>query len=255
MARRPNYPFVSHFRNLHKSQPIVVLGLGESTTSLPSTYYDKFTTIGVNDINRFYDPTYTICIDSPTGLDKDHTPGSRSKWVQQAAAPDHPTTCLFTHPKRWLNVLPDALTSPKIWQLATEPPWPWTDPRHTSSPPDYTRHFSGKGMPRGPWMPMWCCSPHLAIHFAAFLGASAIAMIGVDLSPDRFFERTNRQHGLADKLTEMNHIFGTTHESLKDELDIPLYNISSISQIVSVPYLSPQAFEEQHLEPPQVPEA
>ena len=236
----PDYPFVAQFRNTHKGRPIVVMGLGQSTSSLPQEWYANHLTIGVNDIARYHTPTYTVVIDKPDGLDKHLPDNPRSRYVRKAYITG---SCLMmSYPKYWTDLIPDADKSHMVWQLGSNPPWSWNDDRRTTDPPDYTRHFSGKGMPRGPMMPQWCCSPHLAIHFAAFLGASAIGMIGVDMSPDRFFETTDTPHGLEPHVYDMNVIFGNTVKALHEELNIPLYNLSDISRITSVPYLAPNEF-------------
>lgn len=258
MAKRPDYPFVKHFRNRHRDQPFIVSGLGESAPTLSPTYLSHFITVGVNDYSRIgYDPDYLVVIDGPDGLDKagllapkpddapdatpDLPPQHRSRFVLHALTTR--TILLFNHPRHWNGRIPDIDIRSDCFHIAANPPWSWQDPRKLTEPVFYADHFSGKRMPRGPMLPQWCCSPHLAIHFAAFCGASAIGMIGVDMSPDRFFERTPTPHGLASKTAQLDHIFGKTHEALRDELDIPLYNLSNISQLVSVPYMDPTEFK------------
>jgi len=242
MLRRPDYPMVSEFRDRHKGDKIVVLGLGESVTDEALSRARCHVTIGSNDIARVFTPTYLVTIDSPQGLDKDHSPGERSVYVKTAL--DRGSTLVLVQPPRWESVIPDFAENPNVWQMAADRPWSWKDPRFTNELPDYKRYFSGRGMARGPMMPKWCCTPHLAVHFAAFMGAKHIGMIGVDLSENRFFEKTDREHGLSDKVFEINKVFGNTLDRLREDLGVSLWNLSGISQVTSVPFIGWKEFEE-----------
>lgn len=52
-------------RNVHRGEQIIILGNGPSIRDIPVKALRRFTTIGVNEINRWFDPDYVLLYDMP----------------------------------------------------------------------------------------------------------------------------------------------------------------------------------------------
>lgn len=55
---------LTDFRNIHKEKSCIICGLGESLNDFSIDVYKKCYTIGVNDIERFFTPTYLLYVDN-----------------------------------------------------------------------------------------------------------------------------------------------------------------------------------------------
>src|SRR4030042_840521 len=64
--------FIYDYRNIHTGDAVIVCGLGSSLNDLPNEWIKKYDTIGVNDINAKFMPTYQVLSE---GLDE-------SQWGQ-----------------------------------------------------------------------------------------------------------------------------------------------------------------------------
>ena len=55
---------VKEFVKIHDGEKIIVCGCGTSLEKLKNSY-DKYITIGVNDVPAMFDPTYLLVTDHP----------------------------------------------------------------------------------------------------------------------------------------------------------------------------------------------
>src|ERR1041385_7201406 len=70
---------LSDFRDIHQGSTIVVCGCGESLNEL--TQPDRFTTIGVNDVGRRFDPDYLVVVNP-----RNQFSGDRFNYVESSRA-------------------------------------------------------------------------------------------------------------------------------------------------------------------------
>ncbi|MCL4069410.1 hypothetical protein M3484_22895 [Pseudomonas sp. GX19020] len=189
---------IDKFAKRHSGQDVVVCGLGQSIVSLMPFIAEKIT-IGVNDIGRHLTPNYLVLQDYPSAF----LPG-RLEIIQKTKA-----SCAFTS-LDFPNL--QARKSIKI-ELADR---------------------DGNGFGRNGKFSYSGTSVYLSTCLAAFLGATRIALAGVDFSgPSRqydqsFVDRTNRS-------------FEVLCISLLRE-GRQLLNLSKSSRIITVPHMDPVDF-------------
>jgi len=201
-------------KNIYKGKKIIVCGCGKSL----NTFYDSpefakiannnnVITIGVNDVPRLFDPTHLVITDHTTRFNKnriDLINNCRSKSV---------LTCV----KGWQH--------PKLvyFELGK---------RGGLTLDDYSRvdhHLN---------------SPYAAINIAYKLGASKIGMVGVDFIDGHFYSPKDGPHNLTRKhLPSINLAYKKIYLQLKNR-KVDLYNLSDISKIDAIPYLSIKKFIE-----------
>lgn len=187
--------------NCHSGKKIVVCGCGSSLKDFKD-HHDKFITIGVNDVPMLFNPTYLMVTDHPNRFND-----RRKKVVNEAAVKG-----LLTCVKGWRH--------PRIvhFDLGKKGTGNLDDPSKVD-------HFLN--------------SPYTAINVAYKMGASSIAMIGVDFTDGHFYSPKDGPHSLARMgyLKDLNGGYSIIHREL-EKRGIPLYNLSSESKISAVPKIT-----------------
>jgi hypothetical protein len=143
---------LADFRGIHHGEAILVCGLGSSVRSLADPH--RFRTIGVNDIERAFTPTYMFCMDAPRTFSAD-----RLRYIQHSRA-----QFIFTDHDL-------GITRSNIVRFPI---------RRSEAPrlddPD-ALYLIGRPV----------TSPFIAVCLAAHMGAKAIGLIGVDFTDGHFF--------------------------------------------------------------------
>lgn len=183
------------FQGRHDGESIVVCGCGPSLTEL--TEPQRFTTIGVNDVGRLFDPSYLVVL-NPRSQFK----GDRFRYVEGSKA-----QALFTQ----LDLGP---VGPPVVRF-TLGQYGGTDTRGTA-----VLHHTQN-------------SPYLAVCLASLMGARRIGLIGVDFTDHHFFGATGR-HVLAGRVREIDAQYGRLANALRQR-GIELVNLSAVSLLTSLP--------------------
>jgi len=190
-----NPDHLSACRGRHAGETIVVCGCGQSLRELVEP--GRYVTIGVNDVGRLFDPTYLVVVNPRTQFKKD-----RFKYVEASNA-----RVLFTQ-------LDLGRVRPPVvrFQLG---------------------QYGGTEIGAGNALHYTQNSPYVAVCLAAYLGATRIGLIGVDLTDHHFFADTGR-HSLAGRLREIDSQYGRLAQALEAR-GVELVNLSSVSRLASLP--------------------
>lgn len=198
---------LADFRGIHHGEAIVVCGLGNSVNTLGDPY--RFRTIGVNDIERAFTPTYSFCMDAPKTFAPD-----RLHFIQNSRA-----RYIFTDHDLGIQ-------SPNIVRF----PIRKRDAPYLDDP--NALYFTGRPI----------TSPFIAICLAAHMGAKAIGLIGVDFTAGHFFA-ADGAHKLTNALPGIDRRFYALGSTLL-ERGVKVFNLSAESRIRAFPRLSPDEFLE-----------
>lgn len=189
------------FHNIHKGDKIVVCGCGTSLEDFKE-HHSEFITIGVNDVPQAFDPTYLVVTDHPNRFND-----SRKKFINESAS-KYMLTCVggWRHPR----LVHFNLGKRGVAHL---------------DDPSKVDHFYN--------------SPYTSINIAYKMGASKIAIIGVDFTKGHFYSKKDGDHSLSRMgyLKDLVWGYGKIWSELK-ERGVSLYNLSKESKITSVPYIS-----------------
>ena len=188
----------------------MVCGLGRSLRRLVEP--QRFCTIGVNDVERAFTPTYMFCMDAP----KTFTP-DRLHYIQHSRAQ-------FIFTDHDLGIDRVNLVRFPIRRAQT----PQLDD------PD-ALYFVARPI----------TSPYIALCLAAHMGAKAIGLIGVDFTDDHFFAADGR-HKLANTLPGIDGRFYWLGSALL-ERGVKVFNLSSESRLRAFPRMSVEDFLELQL--------
>ena len=183
------------FQGRHDGESIVVCGCGPSLTELAEP--QRFTTIGVNDVGRLFDPNYLVVV-NPRSQFK----GDRFRYVETSKA-----QALFTQ----LDLGP---VGPPVVRFKLGR-YGGTDTLGTG----VLNHTQN--------------SPYVAVCLAAHMRATRIGLIGVDLTDHHFFAATGR-HPLAGRLREIDAEYGRLAAALRSR-GIELVNLGPTSRLTSLP--------------------
>lgn len=201
---------LSDFRGVHHGEAIVVCGLGNSVRSLGDP--QRFLTIGVNDIERAFTPTYMFCMDAP------HTfPADRLHYIQNSQA-----AYIFTDHD--LGFAAENIVRFPIRRSET----PYLDDANVL-------YFTGRPI----------TSPYMALCLAAHMGAKAIGLIGVDFTAGHFFAADGK-HKLHDMLPGIDRRFYRLGLEML-ERGVKVFNLSEESRLCAFPRLTPDEFHELQL--------
>lgn len=206
MSRASLPPSLTFYRNRHAGETIVVCGCGRSLAELPEP--ERWTTIGVNDVGRLFDPTYLVVVNP-----KRQFRGDRFRYVAESRA-----RALFTQldPQRDLGISHPSIIRFRLGRRAgTE----IDDPKALP----FTRN-----------------SPYVAVCLAAFLGARRIGLIGVDFTDHHFFAATGT-HPLSRELAQIDREYGNLAAALARR-GIELVNLSRESRLSALPKAAPTEF-------------
>ena len=185
---------LADYRGRHAGGTIVVCGCGRSLLDLPEPR--RFTTIGVNDVGRLFDPTYLVVVNP-----RSQFRGDRFRHVESSRA-----QALFTQLE--LGHVKPAVVRVRLGRYAG------TDVSAAEA-----LHYTQN-------------SPYVAVCLAAYMGATRIGLIGVDLTDDHFFGATGR-HSLAGRAREIDEQYGRLALALASK-GVELVNLSATSRLVSL---------------------
>jgi hypothetical protein len=192
------------FVGLHKGESFIICGCGTSINDfLPD---GKSILFGVNDIGRKFPTKYLICVNEVHTFRR-----GRFEHVQE-----HKSERLFTHIKH----LPVSRRETLVFFQLGERDGVSID---NIGQIDFTAN-----------------SPYMAAIIAYQMGASKIAIIGVDLTMHHFFGETGK-HMLTDRHSVVNEEYRKLGEELKRK-GVKIANLSNISQINSWPYMTLEQF-------------
>jgi hypothetical protein len=186
---------LADYRGRHAGGTILVCGCGRSLVDLECP--ERFTTIGVNDVGRMFDPTYLVVVNGRSQFG-----GDRFRYVEQSNA-----HALFTQLDLG-RVRPPVVRFRLGRYGGTE--IGEEDVLH------YTRN-----------------SPYVAVCLAAYLGARRIGLIGVDFGDDHFFGATGH-HPLAGQLPRIEREYAALAAAC-GAAGVELANLSPRSRLRSVP--------------------
>src|ERR1051325_2719586 len=176
---------LSDFRDIHQGSTIVVCGCGESLNEL--TQPDRFTTIGVNDVGRRFDPDYLVVVNP-----RNQFSGDRFNYVESSRA-----SYLFTQLDLGLareNVIK--------FDLGVHGGTDLSDPN--------VLHFTHT-------------PPYFPLCVAVQRGASRIGVIGVDFTDHHFFAPTGR-HALTAQLALIDEQYQRLYEAIH-ERGVEVFNL------------------------------
>jgi glycosyltransferase involved in cell wall biosynthesis len=186
---------LASFANLHLGETIVVCGCGQSLNKF--TERERFTTIGVNDIGRRFDPDYLVVVNP-----RDQFSGNRFSYVESSTS-----KFLFTQ-------LDLGLSRENVvkFSLGTQGGTDWSNPDVLN----YTQN-----------------SPYVALCLAVHMGAKRIGLIGVDFTNHHFFALTGK-HSLSAQLHIIDEQYQRLYEAIKAR-GVEVLNLSSESLLTAFP--------------------
>ena len=191
------------FRNLHRGASIVVCGCGASLNALQRP--ERFTTIGVNDVGRLFQPDYLVVVDPPARFNGDRfdfVRTSRARYLfTQLADLDVP------HP----NVVRFVLGAKDGTDLSN---------------PDVL-HYS-------------VVTPYVALCLAIHMGAAHVGLIGVDFTDGHFFGPTGTNEW-APHVVSIDQQFGRLSRAALAR-GVRVFNLSPISRLTSMPHMAIETF-------------
>ena len=185
----------SDYRDIHAGQSIIVCGCGRSLAQF--SHSEKYTTIGVNDIGRQFDPNYLVVLNSKRQFKRDRfhfVENSRAKalFTQLSLGIKHPNIVRFKLGKRGGTDCTDLISLP------------------------FTRN-----------------SPYVALCLAMYMGAKRIALIGVDFTEHHFFAKSGK-HALSTNLKSINLEYQKLYVAARNQ-GIEIVNLSKESRITAFP--------------------
>ena len=200
-------PRLADFWGIHHGEAIVVCGLGNSLHALTDPH--RFRTIGVNDIERAFTPTYMFCMDAPRSFTAD-----RLRFIQGSRA-------RFIFTDHDLGVDGRQVVRFPIRRAAM--------PRFDNSDALY---FLGRPV----------TSPYMAVCLAAHMGAKAIGLIGVDFTLGHFFA-ADGAHKLARQVAGIDRRLYDLGSALLNR-GVKVFNLSAESRLRAFPRIHVEDFFE-----------
>jgi hypothetical protein len=192
------------FINKHKDESFVICGCGASLKNFDN--FDNHITIGVNDAGRQVWCKYLVVVNTPNTF----------KWDRWKYVEDNKSEWVFTH----LPDLPIDNDKKIVVNLGK---------------------YAGKDLENYGFIDYTTNSPYMAIIIAYQMGASKIAIVGVDFTQNHFFAETgthivNRQ--IDQTMTEYSELGKALTEK-----GIKIANLSTESMIESWPKMTLEEFE------------
>ncbi len=207
MSSVPPGPTLASWCGRHAGETIVVCGCGRSLADLPTP--ERWTTIGVNDVGRLFDPTYLVVVNPKSQFRADrfrHVESSRARALFTQLDPGrdlgglaHPAIVRFRLGRRRGTEVGDSESLP------------------------FTRN-----------------SPYVAVCLAVLMGARRIGLIGVDFTDHHFFAATGR-HPLTRELAEIDGEYGALRAALARR-GVELVNLSRESRLATLPKVALETF-------------
>ncbi len=200
---------MSAYRDFHRGETIVVCGCGSSLGGVVAP--ERFTTIGVNDVGRLFNPDYLVVVNPRSQFS-----GDRFQFVEN------------TRSKAVFTPFDLGISHPNIvrFRLGRRG---GTDSSDVDSLP-YTRN-----------------SPYVALCLALHMGAKRIGLIGVDFTDHHFFGDTGR-HPLTGELDQINEEYAAISNRCR-QMGVEVYNLSANSRLTAFPKMMPEDFARISLAP------
>lgn len=199
MTARPLPECFADYRDFHRGADVIVCGCGTSLALLE--HPERFLTIGVNDVGRFFTPDYLVVVN-----ERRQFQGERYRYVESTQA-----KVVFTQ----LEKLELPQTRVVRFRLGRRGGNELSDAD--------TLHYSNN-------------SPYVAVNLARYIGAKRIGIIGVDFSDDHFFGATGR-HPLTSQLPQIEREYAALAEACRADR-VELVNLSPTSRLESLPRAS-----------------
>jgi predicted O-methyltransferase YrrM len=200
------------YRDLHRGETMLVCGCSSSLSQIDSP--ERFTTIGVNDVGRLFNPDYLVVVNPPSQFS-----GDRFRYVESSRA-----RAIFTQ-------LDLGISHPNVVRIRLGRRG-GADLSNVNSLP-YTRN-----------------SPYIALCLALHMGAKRIGLIGVDFTDHHFFGATGR-HSLAGELSSINKEYAALADTCRN-MGVKVYNLSEASRVTAFPKMPPEEFVRTSLVPSRV---
>ena len=185
------------FKDKHKGSKMIITGLGESAKLL-TDFDHSCLTMGVNDIARLFNPTYTVIVNDKTSFKAD-----RWKYIEACES-----DAIFTHIKHISEQMPV---------------------KHQDRVVTVTLgRYGGADLNKNA-VDFSSNSPYVACIIAAYMGITEIGLIGVDWTPNHFFAETG-DHPLSKKI----HAIVTEYNNLAIAFKakgIGFHNLSPVSRL------------------------
>jgi hypothetical protein len=181
------------FRDYHKDETIIVCGCGHSLGSFSD--YNQCITIGVNDVGRFFDPTYLVVLN-----DRTQFYGDRFFYVARSRA-----QALFSQ-------MDLGVSHPHVVRFNLG-------------------QFGGVTWDVANTLPYTCNSPYVALCIAGLMGAKRIGLIGVDFTEHHFFARTG-WHMLAGQFPAIDQEYRKLADALQ-ACGVRVVNLSKESRLTA----------------------
>ncbi len=188
----------SDLYNTFNGSPAIICGCGESLSELPQSC--NCLTLGVNDCATVFCPDYLVVLNPLNSF-----PPERASVIRS-------TSCKGIFSQFLLQDTYSPVIKIRLSRFSFSLP-----------PKDYS-------------VPYGLISPFTAICIAGFLGCNPIGFIGVDFTEYRLEVFTGNHH-LFPLLDKIDKEFKLLRSTLL-HYGISLYNLSSVSRLQSVPYLS-----------------
>ena len=188
------------YAGLHKGESFIICGCGVSINEFNPD--EKSILFGVNDINRKFPTKYLLCVNEVHTFKR-----GRFEFIQE-----HKSERLFTHIKHLPISRPETAV---FFQLGERDGFAIDNIGRI----DFTAN-----------------SPYMAAIIAYQMGASKIALIGVDLTMHHFFGETGK-HLLTDRSQVVNEEYRRLGEALNNK-GVKIANLSSQSKISSWPHMT-----------------
>lgn len=199
----------SSYHDDHRGETVLVCGCGSSLPAIVAP--ERFTTIGVNDVGRIFDPDYLVVINPRSQFS-----GDRFRYVEESRA-----QAIFTQLDLGI-----AHRNVVRFQLGRR---------------------GGTEVNDGDSLPYTRNSPYVALCLALYMGARRIGLIGVDFTDHHFFAPTGR-HPLAREINQINREYQALAECCS-RLGVEVFNLGAESRITAFPKISPEEFARRSLVP------
>lgn len=236
MLREPRF---TRWAGHQEGKRVIVLGNGPSINDYTPDEIRAAcdATVGVNEIGRYFQPTYLFVGDRP-GL-------FRKRCGEEA----------------WQVIL-TCIQSPKTQVFVTRPIESWLDIRKMPGIDQISEiQFAGKGswgMPKDPneykvdfgrlWnvptpnhiphFPKFHTSTQAAVFLAVYMKAAWIGILGLDMTPGHFYQSSEEEHCLFKRLERQQVHWRETAKAAKEEFGIEIVNLSQRSLIETLPKVS-----------------
>ena len=193
-----------YFINKHKDASFVICGCGASLKNFDN--FDNHITIGVNDAGRQIWCKYLVVVNTPNTF----------KWDRWKYVRDNTSECVFTH----LPDLPMEDSKKVIVNLGK---------------------YGGIDLENYGFIDYTTNSPYMAIIIAYQMGASKIAIVGVDFTQNHFFADTGT-HVVNRQIDQTMLEYSQLGKALTEK-GIKIASLSTESMIESWPKMTLEEFE------------